>query len=103
MQFREASKNDYDIFSELSGKLNCKEKFTHNQSSDEWIKNIYDKFYKQSKDQGIKVLNFETLKEKNFENPRSEIEWFLCSLLDCNRIDIYLRFEEPLIKNKLEI
>ena len=61
------AKNDYDIFSELSGKLNCKEKFTHNQSSDEWIKNIYDKFYKQSKDQGIKVLNFETLKEKNFE------------------------------------
>ena len=61
------AKNDYDIFSELSGKLNCKEKFTHNQSSDEWIKNIYDKFYKQSKDQGIKVLNFETLKKKNFE------------------------------------
>ena len=61
------AKNDYDIFSELSEKLNCKEKFTHNQSSDEWIKNIYDKFYKQSKDQGIKVLNFETLKEKNFE------------------------------------
>ena len=61
------AKNDYDIFSELSGKLNCKEKFTHNQSSDEWIKNIYDKFYTQSKDQGIKVLNFETLKEKNFE------------------------------------
>lgn len=42
-------------------------------------------------------------KEKNFENPRFEIEWFLCSLLDCNRIDIYLRFEEPLIKNQLEI
>ena len=61
------AKNDYDIFSELSGKLNCKEKFTRNQSSDEWIKNIYDKFYTQSKDQGIKVLNFETLKEKNFE------------------------------------
>jgi biotin/methionine sulfoxide reductase len=61
------AKNDYDIFSELSGKLNCKEKFTHNQSSDEWIKSIYDKFYMQSKDQGINVLNFEDLKEKNFE------------------------------------
>ena len=42
-------------------------------------------------------------KEKNFQNPRSEIEWLLCSLLDCSRIDIYLRFEEPLIKDQLEV
>jgi release factor glutamine methyltransferase len=42
-------------------------------------------------------------REKNFENPRSEIEWLLCSLLNCNRIDIYLRFEEPLIKNQLKV
>lgn len=42
-------------------------------------------------------------KEKNFDNPRLEIEWLLCSLLDCNRIDIYLRFEEPLSKTQLKV
>ncbi|MDB9853852.1 peptide chain release factor N(5)-glutamine methyltransferase [Candidatus Marinimicrobia bacterium] len=41
-------------------------------------------------------------KEKDFDNPRLEIEWLLCALLDCNRIDIYLRFEEPLSKEQLK-
>ena len=41
-------------------------------------------------------------KEKDFDNPRLEIEWLLCALLDCNRIDIYLRFEEPLSKQQLK-
>jgi release factor glutamine methyltransferase len=41
-------------------------------------------------------------KEKKFDNPRKEIEWLLCSLLKCNRIDIYLRFEEPIIKAQLQ-
>lgn len=40
-------------------------------------------------------------KEKGFENPRSEIEWLLRSVLDCSRIDVYLRFEEPLSKTQL--
>ncbi len=61
------AKNDYDIFTALSKKLNCEEKFTENQSSEEWIEGIYDKFYKQAKSQGIKVADLETLKEKNFE------------------------------------
>jgi len=40
-------------------------------------------------------------KEKGFENPRSEIEWLLSSLLNCNRTDVYLRFEEPLSQTQL--
>ncbi len=40
-------------------------------------------------------------KEKGFENPRSEIEWLLRSVLDCSRMDVYLRFEEPLSKTQL--
>ena len=40
-------------------------------------------------------------KEKGFENPRSEIEWLLRSLLNCNRMDVYLRFEEPLSQTQL--
>tara|TARA_B100000809_G_scaffold49597_1_gene44559 strand:+ start:2559 stop:3413 length:855 start_codon:yes stop_codon:yes gene_type:complete len=40
-------------------------------------------------------------KEKGFENPRSEIEWLLRALLGCSRMDVYLRFEEPLSKTQL--
>ena len=40
-------------------------------------------------------------KEKGFENPRSEIEWLLRALLNCNRMDVYLRFEEPLSQTQL--
>ena len=41
------------------------------------------------------------LKEKEFDNPRAEIEWLLCALLDCNRLNVYLRFEEPLSQSQL--
>ena len=40
-------------------------------------------------------------KEKGFENPKAEIEWLLRALLNCNRMDIYLRFEEPLSQTQL--
>ncbi len=39
--------------------------------------------------------------KRNFENPKAEIEWLLCSLFKCNRLDIYMRFEEPLDKAQL--
>ncbi len=38
-----------------------------------------------------------------FDNPRKEIEILLQDVLECNRVDIYLRFEEPLGKNQLKI
>ena len=41
------------------------------------------------------------LKEKKIDNPRAEIEWLLCALLDCNRLNVYLRFEEPLSQSQL--
>ena len=40
-------------------------------------------------------------KEKGFANPRSEIEWLLRAVLKCNRMDVYLRFEEPLSQSQL--
>ena len=45
----------------------------------------------------------EYFSEKEFDSPRREIEWLLCSLLKCKRIDIYIRFEEPLTKLQLKI
>ena len=42
-------------------------------------------------------------KDKDFENPRIEIEWLLRYLLKCSRLDLYLRFEEPLSQSQLFI
>jgi len=42
-------------------------------------------------------------KDKDFENPRIEIEWLLRFLLKCSRLDLYLRFEEPLSQSQLFI
>tara|TARA_B100001094_G_scaffold223336_1_gene217476 strand:- start:1970 stop:2827 length:858 start_codon:yes stop_codon:yes gene_type:complete len=39
--------------------------------------------------------------QNQFTNPKLEIEWLLRSLLKCNKLDIYLRFEEPLDKKQL--
>ena len=62
------------IFTELSKKLGCDEKFTENQSSEEWIQSIYNKFYMQSKSQGLNVADLETLKEKNFERMLMDLD-----------------------------
>ena len=40
-------------------------------------------------------------KEKNIENARRETEWFLCEVLNCNRIDLYTQFEKTLSNQEL--
>ena len=51
----------------------------------------------------IDLINWGTkyFKNKKINNARKEIEWFLCSILQCKRIDLYLRFEESLKPNQL--
>ena len=39
--------------------------------------------------------------EKSHQNPRLEIEWMLRSLLNCERLDLYMRFDEPLSGSQL--
>lgn len=39
--------------------------------------------------------------ENRFENPRREIEFLVQEILNCKRVDLYLRFEEPLTKTNL--
>ena len=41
--------------------------------------------------------------KNRFANPKLEIEWLLRSLLKCNKLDIYLRFEEPLDITQLAV
>ena len=38
---------------------------------------------------------------KNISNAKLEIEWFLCHILNCKRIDLYVQFEQPLVRNEL--
>jgi len=38
---------------------------------------------------------------KGISNAKLEVEWFLCHILNCQRIDLYLQFEQPLMKNEL--
>ena len=44
----------------------------------------------------------EYFKLKGFENPKQEIEWLLCDLLQLKRIDLYLKFEDIINKSKLK-
>lgn len=39
--------------------------------------------------------------DNEFDNPRKEIEILLQDILDCNRVDLYLRFEESLATTQL--
>ena len=39
--------------------------------------------------------------QKGINNARLEIEWFLCDILNCQRIDLYLRFEEGMFNKDL--
>ena len=40
---------------------------------------------------------------KGFDEPRQEIEWMLTDILDCKRFDLYLRLEELLTGDQLEL
>ena len=40
-------------------------------------------------------------KTKDFENPKQEIEWLLCDLLELKRIDLYVKFEDKINDDNL--
>ncbi|NIA18764.1 MAG: peptide chain release factor N(5)-glutamine methyltransferase [Simkaniaceae bacterium] len=40
--------------------------------------------------------------DRDFPHPRRDIEWLLQDLLNCSRIDLYLRFDEPLDRSQLD-
>ena len=51
----------------------------------------------------IDLINWGTdrFSEQGISNARREIEWLLCDILDCQRIDLYIQFEDLLHKNNL--
>jgi len=38
---------------------------------------------------------------KGISNAKLEVEWFLCHILACQRIDLYMKFEQPITKKEL--
>ena len=52
----------------------------------------------------IDLINWgqEHFNDKGISNARREIEWFLCEIINCERIDLYIRFEEPLNQSELD-
>ena len=51
----------------------------------------------------IDLINWGTdrFAEKGISNARREMEWFLCDILDSQRIDLYIQFENLLNENNL--
>jgi release factor glutamine methyltransferase len=51
----------------------------------------------------IDLLNWgeQYFTDNDFDNPRKEIEILIQDILECGRVDLYLRFEEPLSKTQL--
>ena len=51
----------------------------------------------------LDIINWgkDYLSNHGISNSKLELEWFLADLLECNRIDLYVRFEEPL--NPIEL
>ena len=52
----------------------------------------------------IDLINWSTdyFKSNKIKNSKREIEWFLCEILECERIDLYIRFDEILNKSDLD-
>ena len=50
----------------------------------------------------IDILNWgeKYFSDNSFDNPRKEIEILLQDILECSRVELYLRFEEPLTNNQ---
>ena len=50
----------------------------------------------------IDILNWgeQYFADNSFDNPRKEIEILLQDILECSRVELYLRFEEPLTNNQ---
>ncbi len=53
----------------------------------------------------IDLINWGTdhFTTKGLDNARREMEWFLCEVLSCQRIDLYVRFEEIMNEDELEV
>ena len=52
----------------------------------------------------LDIINWgkDYLTKNGISNGKLELEWFLADLLNCNRIDLYIQFEQPLNSSELK-
>ncbi|MEM7195539.1 MAG: molybdopterin-dependent oxidoreductase [Pseudomonadota bacterium] len=60
------AKNDFEIFAELSARLDCGDAFTENRSEGEWLRYLYEAFQDESRANGVEVPEYDDLKAMNW-------------------------------------
>ena len=53
------SKNDYDVFTELSNRLGCWEAFTEGRDEEGWLRHLWDQARQQAGRAGFELPDFE--------------------------------------------
>lgn len=53
--------------------------------------------------QEVLTLATEYLQARSFESPRKEAEDLLAAALHCKRLDLYMRYDQPLVEGELEL
>ena len=52
------SKNDYDVFTELSSRLGCREEFTEGRDEEGWLRHLWDQARQQAGRAGFELPDF---------------------------------------------
>ncbi len=58
------ARNDYDIFSDLAGRIGCLESYTENRTESEWLAHLWHKTECRARAQGLTAPDFEQLKKQ---------------------------------------
>ena len=61
------SKSDYEIFSEISAKLNFKDKFTENRNEDQWLRYMWEEAKEGAKEAGFNLPEFDKFWKNGFQ------------------------------------
>ena len=61
------SKSDYEIFSEISAKLNFKDKFTENRNEDQWLRCMWEEAKEGAKESGFNLPEFDKFWKNGFQ------------------------------------
>ena len=72
------ARNDFDIFSELAGKLDCKEQFTEGRGEREWLRFLYNSCRQGAAQKNVSMPEFEAFwKTGYYQIPKRESEFTL--------------------------
>lgn len=58
------ARNDYDIFSDLAGRVGCRDTYTENRTESEWLAYLWHQTEDRARAQGLTAPDFEQLKKQ---------------------------------------